>query len=66
MDEKMLEIPDEEKSGGDTSLPSVPSTAPSPPQVKDSGYGTSERNFDTGLKAWLQVLGAYFLWFNSW
>ncbi|KAM0519034.1 hypothetical protein ACHAPE_004027 [Trichoderma viride] len=22
--------------------------------------------FDTGLKAWLQVLGAFFLWFNSW
>lgn len=22
--------------------------------------------FDAGLKAWLQVLGAFFLWFNSW
>lgn len=23
-------------------------------------------DFDTGMKAWLQVLGAFFLWFNSW
>lgn len=23
-------------------------------------------DFDTGIKAWLQVLGAFFLWFNSW
>jgi hypothetical protein len=22
--------------------------------------------FDTGLQAWLQVLGAFFLWFNTW
>ncbi|KAL7954893.1 putative MFS monocarboxylate transporter [Trichoderma compactum] len=26
----------------------------------------SELDFDTGIKAWLQVLGAFFLWFNSW
>jgi hypothetical protein len=22
--------------------------------------------FDTGIRAWLQVLGAFFLWFNTW
>jgi hypothetical protein len=66
MEAKMLEIPGEERTGGDDSFPSVPSTAPPPQPVQDSGYGTSERNFDKGLKAWLQVLGAFFLWFNSW
>ena len=25
-----------------------------------------EPTFDSGTKAWLQVLGAFFLWFNSW
>lgn len=39
---------------------------PSPPQEKASGYGNAEHDFDTGLKAWLQVLGAFFLFFNSW
>lgn len=28
-------------------------------------YGV-QLDFDTGMKAWLQVLGAFFLWFNSW
>ncbi|PKK41920.1 hypothetical protein CI102_14505 [Trichoderma harzianum] len=27
---------------------------------------TEDLEFDTGIKAWLQVLGAFFLWFNSW
>jgi hypothetical protein len=40
---------------------------PSPPQEeKASGYGNAEHDFDTGLQAWLQVLGAFFLFFNSW
>jgi hypothetical protein len=25
-----------------------------------------EVTFDTGLQAWLQVLGSFFLFFNSW
>jgi hypothetical protein len=25
-----------------------------------------EPEFDTGLKTWLQVLGSFFLFFNSW
>ena len=31
-----------------------------------SEYEKEEKGFDKGLKAWLQVLGAFFLWFNSW
>jgi hypothetical protein len=29
-------------------------------------YKNDEREFDVGVKAWLQVLGAFFLYFNSW
>ncbi|KAH8801789.1 major facilitator superfamily domain-containing protein [Xylogone sp. PMI_703] len=37
------------------------------PTVPDgNAYGNDERDFDTGVKAWLQVLGAFFLYFNSW
>lgn len=25
-----------------------------------------KQDFDTGVKAWLQVLGSFFLYFNSW
>jgi hypothetical protein len=65
MDEKTTVMPNEEKCGSDASPPSVSSVLPLPP-VNDSAYGSSEDDFDTGLKAWLQVLGAFFLWFNSW
>lgn len=31
------------------------------------GKSRPETNaFDTGIRAWLQVLGAFFLWFNTW
>lgn len=66
MDEKTIAMPDDKRSRGDASIPSEPSSRPSPSQVKYSGYGSSEHDFDTGLMAWLQVLGAFFLWFNSW
>ncbi|KAN0072260.1 Major facilitator superfamily domain containing protein [Elaphomyces granulatus] len=33
---------------------------------KNSDYQNGEHVFDTGLKAWLQVVGAFFLFFNSW
>lgn len=36
------------------------------PREKSSGYGPAEHEFDTGSIAWLQVFGAFFLWFNSW
>jgi hypothetical protein len=35
-------------------------------EIKDSGYQNEEGSFDTGLDAWLQVLGSFFLFFNSW
>lgn len=31
-----------------------------------SGGETEEPTFDTGLNTWLQVLGSFFLFFNSW
>jgi hypothetical protein len=33
---------------------------------QDTGYDNTEQDFDTGIKAWLQVLGSFFLYFNSW
>jgi len=33
----------------------------SPPAEKEP-----ELSYDTGLKAWLQVVGSFFLFFNSW
>ena len=59
-DSKQLE------SGGDAVPDSDTSSPSSSQREKQSGYGNSEHNFDKGLKAWLQVLGAFFLWFNSW
>lgn len=52
-----------DRGEGDTSI----SSADAPPAApKDAGYGNTEQDFDTGLKAWLQVFGAFFLFFNSW
>jgi hypothetical protein len=31
-----------------------------------AGPKQEEQEFDKSLKAWLQVLGAFFLWSNSW
>lgn len=61
-DEKTVGMSDGSGGEGDSPLHS----GPSPPQEKDSGYGDVELDFDTGLKAWLQVLGAFLLFFNSW
>lgn len=36
------------------------------PQANNSGYNNGEHDFDTGFKAWLQVVGSFFLFFNSW
>ena len=38
----------------------------SEPEPKDSDYQNGEQGFDTGLTAWLQVVGSFFLFFNSW
>lgn len=61
-DEKEDEFGDNIKSGGDTARNSPPSA----PQENESQPPVVEHEFDTGLTAWLQVLGAFFLWFNSW
>lgn len=30
------------------------------------GYDNTKDDYDTGVTAWLQVLGSFFLYFNSW
>jgi hypothetical protein len=40
--------------------------SPASPTEKETKDQDVQFNFDTGMKAWLQVLGAFFLWFNSW
>ncbi|KAL7942546.1 putative MFS monocarboxylate transporter [Trichoderma barbatum] len=42
--------------------PGTPNTLP----TSSDKQPAEELDFDTGIKAWLQVLGAFFLWFNSW
>ncbi|KAH8700604.1 putative MFS monocarboxylate transporter [Talaromyces proteolyticus] len=62
-DQKSIGISNNAVDGGDSSV----SSAPSPPQEeKKSGYGNEEHEFDGGLTAYLQVLGAFFMFFNSW
>lgn len=36
------------------------------PVSESPGEKESEPTFDTGLFSWLQVLGSFFLFFNSW
>ncbi|KAL1970544.1 hypothetical protein VTN77DRAFT_4188 [Rasamsonia byssochlamydoides] len=61
LDEKTMEPI---SNSGDSSLNG--SDPPLPEEPKASGYHNEEQDFDTGLKAWLQVLGSHFLFFNSW
>jgi hypothetical protein len=51
------EIKDVDASSGPSSSPE-PTPAPAPPAQSPIPNG--------GLTAWLQVLGAFFLFFNSW
>jgi hypothetical protein len=62
IDEKALSN-ENVRDGGDASMSSAD---PPPSEQKDTGYANGEHDFDTGLKAWLQVFGAFFLFFNSW
>jgi hypothetical protein len=69
MENQQTEIDDEAKGLSDGVLGAdniTPRNAIPAPREKGSGYGTAEHEFDTGLIAWLQVFGAFFLWFNSW
>lgn len=61
-DEKTIGLSDGSGDGEDPPIPSDPS----PSREKDSGYGNAIHGFDTGLQAWLQVVGAFLLFFNSW
>ncbi|KAK2747537.1 hypothetical protein FQN57_002030 [Myotisia sp. PD_48] len=52
-------------SSGDSE--SSPATPPQEPRVVNaSGYNNDEDSFDHGWKAWVQVLAAFFLFFNTW
>lgn len=42
------------------------SMARTPPLRKHADYDDGDHDFDTGIIAWLQVLGGFFLYFNSW
>lgn len=33
---------------------------------QDDRHYDVKQDFDAGIKAWLQVLGSFFLYFNSW
>lgn len=33
---------------------------------QEDRHDDAKQDFDTGVKAWLQVLGSFFLYFNSW
>jgi hypothetical protein len=33
---------------------------------QDDRHDDVKQDFDTGAKAWLQVIGSFFLYFNSW
>lgn len=54
---------DDDGRDGGASSPEL--TAPAKTE-KSPGYGQDDVQYDTGIWAWLQVLGAFFLWFNSW
>lgn len=66
--EKTVEpISNDNRDGADSSLNSSDPPLPEPkPESKGSDYQTEEHEFNTGLMAWLQVLGSHFLFFNSW
>lgn len=49
-----------DSSAGDEENANVPNTSNSPAEKEP------ELTFDTGLHTWLQVLGSFFLFFNSW
>jgi hypothetical protein len=53
----------EEKAEPRRAAPGAPFGIPIDEKVKDHD---EQFEFDTGIKSWLQVLGAFFLWFNSW
>lgn len=70
---------DTELDGGNTGAaleslpcPSAVSEIPIDTKTDENTASTRDKSrpktttFDTGTRAWLQVLGAFFLWFNTW
>lgn len=60
--EKTLEDPTISKSEVISTTESDPPSS----ELQQSDYQNGDQGFDTGLKPWLQVLGSFFLFFNSW
>ncbi|PCG98252.1 Major facilitator superfamily domain, general substrate transporter [Penicillium occitanis (nom. inval.)] len=61
--EKVIEMSNDSVNGSDST---TKAEEPLAPQVNNTGYNNAEHEFDTGFTAWLQVLGSFFLFFNSW
>jgi hypothetical protein len=61
--EKVIETSNDSVNGSDST---TKAEEPLAPQVNNTGYNNAEHEFDTGFTAWLQVLGSFFLFFNSW
>ncbi|KAL2000081.1 hypothetical protein VTN02DRAFT_3570 [Thermoascus thermophilus] len=64
MDEKTVVEPAQDERGRAAALSAE--TGPPSPERKASDYANGDQTFDTGLMPWLQVLGSFFLFFNSW
>lgn len=62
--EKAIETSNDSVTGSDSTAPRAEETVA--PQANNTGYNNAENEFDTGFTAWLQVLGSFFLFFNSW
>ncbi|KAL2218741.1 putative MFS monocarboxylate transporter [Thermoascus aurantiacus ATCC 26904] len=65
MDEKTVVEPTNNNDNGNEGALSSESDPPSP-EKKASDYQNGEQTFDTGFMPWLQVIGSFFLFFNSW
>jgi hypothetical protein len=62
--EKAIETSNDSVNGSDSTTPKIEEQPV--PQANNTGYNNAEHEFDTGFTPWLQVLGAFFLFFNSW
>lgn len=62
--EKAIETSNDSVNGSDSTAPKAEESVA--PQANYTGYNNAEHTFDTGFTAWLQVLGSFFLFFNSW
>lgn len=65
MDGKTVVEPTNNNDNGNEGALSSESDPPSS-EKKASDYQNGEQTFDTGFMPWLQVIGSFFLFFNSW